>query len=113
MNTEVEIHVGQRDSVLAIPTSALRTQKDVASAAQVLGLDPAQVTAQLAAQTPKPAPNTKGDTAASMGNSVGAGTMTMPDGRVVKLPAGVTAAQVQAIFGKMRNGGFAALSQDD
>jgi hypothetical protein len=99
--------------VLAIPTSALRTQKDVASAASVLGLDPNQVLAQLAASAHKPAPNTKGDTAASMGNSAGAGTMTMPDGRVVKLPAGVTAAQVQAIFTKMRNGGFAALSQDD
>src|SRR5690348_9713591 len=95
MNTEVEIHVGSRDSVLAIPTSALRTQKDVASAASVLGLDPSQVLAQLAAATPKPAPNTKGDTAASMGNSAGgAGTMTMPNGQVVKLPAGVTAARV-------------------
>jgi HlyD family secretion protein len=113
MNTEVEIHVGSRDSVLAIPTSALRTQKDVASAASVLGLDPNQVLAQLAASAPKPAPNTKGDTAASMGNSAGAGTVTMPDGRVVKLPTGVTAAQAQAIFTKMRNGGFGALSQDD
>ena len=38
MNTEVEIHVGQRDSVLAVPNAALRTQRDVGSAAQVLGL---------------------------------------------------------------------------
>jgi HlyD family secretion protein len=40
MNTEVEIHVGQRDNVLAVPNAALRTPRDVASAAQVLGLDP-------------------------------------------------------------------------
>lgn len=114
MNTEVEIHVGSRDSVLAIPTSALRTQKDVASAASVLGLDPSQVLAQLAAATPKPAPNTKGDTAASMGNSAGgAGTMTMPNGQVVKLPAGVTAARVQGIFSKMQSGGFGSISADD
>lgn len=113
MNTEVEIHVGQRDSVLAIPTSALRTQKDVASAAAVLGLDPNVVMQQLAAATPKPAPNTKGDTAASMGNSTGAGTMTMPDGRVVKLPQGVTAGQVQGIFDKMRSGGFSAITAAD
>ncbi len=33
MNTEVEIHVGQRQNALAIPNSALRTQRDVASAA--------------------------------------------------------------------------------
>ncbi|HWZ28181.1 MAG TPA: hypothetical protein VNX15_06460, partial [Gemmatimonadales bacterium] len=114
MNTEVEIHVGTRDSVLAIPTSALRTQKDVASAAQVLGLDPTQVMAQLAAQAPKPAPNIKGDTAASMGNSAAApGTMTLPDGRTVKLPAGVTAAQMQAVFAKMAGGNFASLTPAD
>jgi len=114
MNTEVLIHVGTRDSVLAIPTSALRTQKDVASAAQVLGLDPAQVMQTLAAQAPKPAPNTKGDTAASMGNSAGGtGTMTLPDGRVVKLPAGVTAAQMQKVFAKMAGGNFASLTAQD
>src|SRR2546427_4593651 len=39
MNTEVEIHIGQRQGVLAIPNAALRTQRDVASAAAVLGLD--------------------------------------------------------------------------
>lgn len=48
MNTEVEIHVGQRQGVIAIPNAALRTQTDVASAAQVLGLDPQQVQQQLA-----------------------------------------------------------------
>ncbi|HKT59912.1 MAG TPA: efflux RND transporter periplasmic adaptor subunit, partial [Gemmatimonadales bacterium] len=46
MNTEVEIHVGQRDSVLAVPNAALRTQRDVVSAAQVLGLSPDQVQKQ-------------------------------------------------------------------
>ena len=39
MNAEVEIHVGQREGVLAVPNAALRTQRDVGSAAQVLGLD--------------------------------------------------------------------------
>jgi HlyD family secretion protein len=52
MNSEVEIHVGQRDSVLAVPTAALRTQKDVGSAATVLGLSPAAVQQQLAASRP-------------------------------------------------------------
>ena len=40
MNTEVEMHVGRRDNVLAVPNAALRTQRDVGSAAQVLGLSP-------------------------------------------------------------------------
>jgi HlyD family secretion protein len=52
MNSEVEIHVGQRDSVLAVPTAALRTQKDVGSAATVLGLSPATVQQQLAGSRP-------------------------------------------------------------
>jgi HlyD family secretion protein len=52
MNTEVEIHVGERDSVLAVPNAALRTQRDVGSAAQVLGLSAEQVQQQLAASAP-------------------------------------------------------------
>ena len=50
MNAEVAIQIGQRDGVLAIPTAALRTQRDVGSAAQVLGLDPKDVDRQIAVQ---------------------------------------------------------------
>jgi HlyD family secretion protein len=49
MNAEVEIHVGRRDDVLTVPNAALRTQRDVGSAAQVLGLSPEAVQRQLAA----------------------------------------------------------------
>jgi HlyD family secretion protein len=48
MNAEVEVHVGERQEVLAIPNAALRTQRDVASAAGVLGLPAEQVQRQLA-----------------------------------------------------------------
>jgi HlyD family secretion protein len=61
MNTEVEIHVGQRDSVLAVPNAALRTQRDVGSAAQVLGIAIDQVQKDLAAAKQQAPPN--GDTA--------------------------------------------------
>jgi HlyD family secretion protein len=50
MNSEVEVHVGQREGVLAVPNSALRTQRDVGSAAQVLGLAAEEVQRELAAQ---------------------------------------------------------------
>jgi HlyD family secretion protein len=50
MNADVEIHVGNRDSVLAVPNAALRTQRDVGSAASVIGLSPDDVDKQLAAQ---------------------------------------------------------------
>jgi hypothetical protein len=48
MNADVEVHVGNRTNVLAIPNAALRTTRDVGSAAQVLGLDPKAVDAVLA-----------------------------------------------------------------
>ncbi len=60
MNTEVEIHVGERQGVLAVPNAALRTPKDVASAASVLGLDSLAVARQLAA--PADAPHASADT---------------------------------------------------
>jgi HlyD family secretion protein len=47
MNADVEIHIGQAEQVLALPNAALRTLRDVGSAAQVLGLDPNAVQAHL------------------------------------------------------------------
>ena len=130
MNSEVEIHVGQRQGVLAIPNSALRTQRDVGSAAQVLGLDPKDVQAQLAAAPVAPPTRMGGDTAARAGASLGqaapsggrpvdlmaktgardsakpaSSTMTLPDGRQIPLPAGVTAEQVRAAMQKRFTGG--------
>ena len=50
MNADVEIHVGERAGVTAVANAALRTMRDVASAAQVLGLDPQAVQATLQQQ---------------------------------------------------------------
>jgi HlyD family secretion protein len=122
MNTEVEIHVGRRDSVLAVPNAALRTQKDVSSAADVLGLSLEDVQMQLAAQRPHtdstsgekaPADSQRGKRPAgadsskrtqSAGGSTEGRTMTTPDGRTIQLPKGVTEEQVRAIFAKFRQG---------
>jgi HlyD family secretion protein len=61
MNADVEIHVGRRDGVLAVPNGALRTERDVGSAASVLGLVPDEVLQQLAAQSPqRPADSSAG-----------------------------------------------------
>jgi HlyD family secretion protein len=109
MNTEVEIHVGQRDNVLAIPNAALRTQRDVASAAQVLGLDPAEVQRQLAGAAAGRDSASLGGTQARRDStapapSSGGATMTTPDGRTIQLPPGVTEAQVVAIRQKRMSG---------
>src|SRR5207248_1180963 len=50
MNTEVKIQTGQRQGILAVPNAALRTQRDVGSAASVLGLDPDVVQQQVMQQ---------------------------------------------------------------
>ena len=54
MNAEVQINVGTREDVLAIPYAALRTPRDVASAATVLNLDPQAVQQELMAESTRP-----------------------------------------------------------
>ena len=112
MNTEVEIHVGRRENVIAVPNAALRTQRDVASAAQVLGLDPVQVQQQLAAAQQPAAPANR-DSASLGGNRArgdsttpasGGNTMTTPDGRTIQLPPGVTETLVRSAFQKRMSG---------
>src|SRR4029077_420204 len=49
MNTAVRIPTGQRQGVLAVPNAALRTARDLGSAANMLGLDSLTVAQQLAA----------------------------------------------------------------
>ncbi|MGH7674424.1 MAG: hypothetical protein ACREMV_04050, partial [Gemmatimonadales bacterium] len=102
MNTEVEIHVGRRDSVLTVPYAALRTQRDVASAATVLGLDPEDVQRQLAAAAQAP-PRAESSTASLGGGQTGpagGAVLTMPDGRTIPLPPGVTEEQVRSAMRK-------------
>lgn len=110
MNADVELHIGRRDSVLAIPNAALRTQRDVGSAATVLGisnddlqsmLTEARRTAEAATQ---PAGGARDSAAAPAATQAAANTMTTPDGRTITLPEGVTAAQAQAIFRKRFSG---------
>jgi HlyD family secretion protein len=108
MNSEVEIHVGRREQVLAIPNAALRTPRDVTSAAQVLGIDTAVVTQQLAAATQTRQDSLGARPAATTGDSAkkpAGNTMTLPDGRSIPLPPGVTEAQVRAIMQKRMSGG--------
>jgi HlyD family secretion protein len=105
MNGEVEMHVGRRDAVLAIPNAALRTQRDVGSAATVLGLDPDEVNRQLAQVG-----DSNGGSASLGGN---AGRDSAVAGGERRLPEGVTREQLDALFQKVRNGGPSALSAEE
>jgi HlyD family secretion protein len=104
MNTQVRIPTGQRQGVLAVPNAALRTARDVGSAASMLGLDSLTVAQQLAAaQAADSGGRTGRDTAAAQAG--GAPTVTLPNGRTVTLPPGVTPEQFQAVLKRMRGGG--------
>ena len=129
MNSDVEVHIGRRDSVLAVPNAALRTQRDVASAARVLGIPDDQLQKllasaqqradslrdQMARKNARPDSAKKdaapAETLATKGGNGGAAaapagnTMTTPDGRTIQLPPGVTATQVREIFRKRFSGG--------
>ena len=76
MNADVEIHVGQAEQVLALPNAALRTLRDVGSAAQVLGLDPNAVQADLRQQT-----RTGDSGSARLGGAPAGDGTTLPIGR--------------------------------
>jgi len=108
MSAEVEVHIGRREGVLAVPNTALRTDRDVASAAEVLGLSAEDVQAKLAqASAPAAAPNgsaSLGGAPADTGAAKPKNTMTTPDGREIPLPEGITEAQVRAAFAKLRAG---------
>lgn len=104
MNTDVRIHTGRREGVLAVPNAALRTQRDLASGAAVLGLDATTVEQQIAAATAQTAPPRAGGDTTPRPQAQAPGTFTTPSGRVITLPPGVTAEQLQAAVAKMRSG---------
>lgn len=120
MNAEVEIHVGQRQNVLAAPNAALRTDRDYVSAAQVLNLDPQVVADEIAAadsasQADASQRSSLGAAGGAKDQAVDAHTMKMPNGSVIKLPDGVTEQQVNAAFQHMRQafqGGGAPSAED-
>jgi HlyD family secretion protein len=105
MNSEVEIHVGRRDNVLAVPNAALRTQRDVGSAAQVLGLSPEAVQQQLASARPGDGDSTG---RATMGSTAGTdGSRRVGTGRATRSRtpgAGSTASGGRYIVFVRRNG---------
>jgi HlyD family secretion protein len=99
MNTEVEVHVGSRQDVLAVPNAALRTDRDVASAAEVLGLDPQLVAQQVAEARQAAAGGEERSQAADSDGDSGGETITWR-GQEVKLPEGVDAEAARSLAAK-------------
>jgi RND family efflux transporter MFP subunit len=121
MHTEVRIRTGRREGVLAVPNAALRTPRDVNSAVGLLGLDSQTVAREIsaaaappaarAADAASPAPQAgraggaSGGAGGGGGGEAGAGaTVTLPSGRTVVLPPGVSPEQLRAALAKMASG---------
>ncbi|MHB1326821.1 MAG: efflux RND transporter periplasmic adaptor subunit [Gemmatimonadales bacterium] len=110
MNADVELHIGRRDSVLAVPNAALRTQRDVGSAATVLGISDGDLQTMLAEArrvseaAAQPAGAPRDSAAAPAAAPAASNTMTTPDGRTITLPEGVTAEQARGIMRKRFSG---------
>ena len=117
MNAEVEVSIGQQLGVVAVPNAALRTSNDMASAAAVLGLDPAVVQEQLAAARQRQQEGAGGQTtmAGSLRNSEGDAQETVSfNGREIPVPEGLTKAQIEGVIAKIQGeGGFQSLSAAD
>jgi HlyD family secretion protein len=117
MNADVQIQVGHRDSVLAVPNGALRTARDVGSAAMVLGIgqselqemmaraDQVRDSVRAAQQAAAPAGDTARVVAAAPPAPAAGNTMALPDGRTITLPEGVTESQVRDLMRRRFTGG--------
>ncbi len=128
MNADVQIHVGERDSVLTVPNAALRTVRDINSARMVLGIDSLQFDGlmkladsrrdsiqktRMAARPDSGRGGATMTTASAPGAAAKQGkdgaakgeTMALPDGRTVTLPPGITQVQARALFQKRFSGG--------
>lgn len=95
MNSEVTITVARKENVLALPVPALRTNRDLATTAQILGITEDELSARL-----QPGRAQEGGQEAA---SAAPRTITLGD-RTVELPEGVTAEQVRAAMAKRRSG---------
>jgi HlyD family secretion protein len=93
MNAEVQIEIGSRKNVAAVPTTALRADSDIPLSAAMLNMDEAELRRQLY-------PDAK-----PMESAPAGGNTLSFNGREIKLPEGVDAQAVQALMAKRRGGG--------
>jgi RND family efflux transporter MFP subunit len=104
MHTEVRIRTGRQEGVLAVPNAALRTARDVSAAVSLLGLDSQTVAREIAAAPAPQTPRAADTTSPAPQAGGGGATVTLPSGRTVVLPPGVSPEQLRAALAKMASG---------
>jgi HlyD family secretion protein len=95
MNAEVEVLIARSEDVVTIPVMALRTSRDIASTAVILGIEESELRSLLkSAGGYEPTSGDAGEPAQSI----------VIEGREVALPPGTDADQVRDIVEKRRSG---------
>jgi HlyD family secretion protein len=102
MNTEVEVHVGRRENVPAVPNAALRTQRDVVSAAEVLGLSAETVQKDLAATSGNSASSAGASPRTGADSAGGRDSLRRPGAGSLRRPGGDSARPRRGQFGGAR-----------
>jgi HlyD family secretion protein len=97
MNAEVSVSVGNATNVLAVPNAALRTERDVVSAASVLGINSDDLAKMLEAARATPVPTPSGDTA-------GQSTLPAATAAANAADAPIDRDKMMALFAKQRSG---------
>lgn len=95
MNAEVDVSIAERRDVLTLPIMALRTDRDMAATAGILGVDEAALARELASD--------RGETESTSEAASAEQTISM-GGRTIELPEGVDADQVRDAMRKRRSG---------
>ena len=95
MNAEVDVSIAERRDVLTLPIMALRTERDMAATAGILGIEESALARQVASGRSEPESTSE---AASAVQTISMG------GRTIELPEGVDADQVRAAMRKRRSG---------
>jgi multidrug efflux pump subunit AcrA (membrane-fusion protein) len=109
MNTKVEIHIGQREQVASVPNAALRSLRDLSTAATVIGSSVELINDQLA----EAARIASGDTAPPPPPAPESDSTFSFRGETHALPAGVSKAQASEVLAKLAGGNFQDLSTED
>src|SRR5210317_1552282 len=95
MNAEVEVSIARSEDVVTIPVMALRTDRDIASTALILGIEVAELRAMLKRAAGRQQPASDADESVQ---TIDIG------GREVELPPGTDASKVREIMNKRRSG---------
>jgi HlyD family secretion protein len=96
MNAEVKINIAHADNVLAVPTIALRSERDIATTANVLGISDTELRSKISGDT-------KNSIASTTTTSNESPEIIRMGGREITLPPGVDADVVRSAMEKRRN----------